>query len=280
MRRHCWAWTSRSLIWPPCSAGVSRTCFRRSTRPGRPVYWPSPVATLGFRHPMIRAALYDEIPAPMRAAWHREAGRALAQADAPADRVARQLLPGGRRASRRPQSRWTSGFCAGWTATASLLVGQAPRAAAELLGYAVAKSPADSAQHDRLICRLAEALYRVGDASEAERVAQRGLAATADPDLLVDLHWTLAQCRTLAGRFSESLATLQPGPGPSRDLSPEPGPAAGGHRADPPPPRPGREWPVRSLRRRWPRRPSADDDWAVGWALHVLTNRRGHAGRR
>ena len=47
---------------------------------------------LGFRHPMIRAALYNEIPAPVRAAWHRDAARALAQAGAPADRVARQLL--------------------------------------------------------------------------------------------------------------------------------------------------------------------------------------------
>ena len=61
--------------------------------------------------------------------------------------------------------------------TAPLLVGQAPRAAAELLRYAVARSAAGSAQHDRLICRLAEALYRVGDAAEAERVAHRGLAA-------------------------------------------------------------------------------------------------------
>ena len=43
-----------------------------------------------FRHPLIRAALYDEIPEPVRAAWHREAGRALAEAGAPADRVARQ----------------------------------------------------------------------------------------------------------------------------------------------------------------------------------------------
>ena len=35
---------------------------------------------LRFRHPMIRAALYDEISAPVRAAWHRDAGRALAEA--------------------------------------------------------------------------------------------------------------------------------------------------------------------------------------------------------
>src|SRR5262249_29037219 len=47
---------------------------------------------LGFRHPLIRAALYDEMPLPVRAAWHRDAGRALAAAGASADRVARQLL--------------------------------------------------------------------------------------------------------------------------------------------------------------------------------------------
>src|SRR5580692_829668 len=48
--------------------------------------------SLGFRHPLIRSALYDDMPAPVRAAWHRDAGRALAEAGAPPDRVARQML--------------------------------------------------------------------------------------------------------------------------------------------------------------------------------------------
>ena len=100
---------------------------------------------LGFRHPMIRAALYEEIPAPVRAAWHREAGRALAQAGAPADRVARQLLQAVRRPGRRaePMDEWILRWL---DRTAPLLVGQAPRAAAELLRQAVARSPADSAR--------------------------------------------------------------------------------------------------------------------------------------
>ena len=63
---------------------------------------------LGFRHPLIRAALYDEMPAPVRAAWHRDAGRALAEAGAPADRVARQMLRAVGGPAARP-SRWTSG---------------------------------------------------------------------------------------------------------------------------------------------------------------------------
>ena len=162
---------------------------------------------LGFRHPLIRAALYDEIPAPVRAAWHRDAARALAEAGAPADRVARQLLSavGGSGGTTDPMDEWILAWLA---RTAELLVGQAPRAAAGLLRHAVASSPAGSAQHDCLVGRLADALYRVGDAAGAEQVANRALAYVVEPDLLVDLHWTLAQCRMRAGRSAESLATL------------------------------------------------------------------------
>jgi len=165
---------------------------------------------LGFRHPLIRAALYDEIPVPVRAAWHRDAGRALAEAGAPADRVARQLLravdgQGGTAEPTEPMDEWILSWLA---RTAESLVGQAPQVAAELLRHAVTNSPAGSAHHDRLVGRLADALYRVGDAAEAERVANRALAHAVEPDLVVDLHWTLAQCRMLVGRFAESLASL------------------------------------------------------------------------
>ena len=87
---------------------------------------------LGFRHPLIRAALYDEMPAPVRAAWHRDAGRALAEAGAPADRVARQMLRaiGGLGGPAEPMDEWMLSWLAG---AADPLVGQAPGVAAELL---------------------------------------------------------------------------------------------------------------------------------------------------
>src|ERR1017187_4566338 len=162
---------------------------------------------LGFRHPLIRAALYDEMPTPVRAAWHRDAGRALADAGAPTDRVARQLLwaVGGSGGTTDPMDEWMLGWLA---RTAELLVGQAPRVAAELLRQGVASCPVGSAQHDCLEGRLADALYRVGDAAGAEQVANRALAHAVEPDVLVDLHWTLAQCHIQAGRSAESLATL------------------------------------------------------------------------
>ena len=101
--------------------------------------------SLGFRHPLIRAALYSEMPAPVRAAWHRDVGRALAEAGAPPDRVARQMLRavsgGGDPAE--PVDEWMLDWLA---CTADPLVGQAPGVAAELLTRAVASSPAGSAR--------------------------------------------------------------------------------------------------------------------------------------
>ena len=224
---------------------------------------------LGFRHPLIRAALYDEMPAPVRAAWHRDAGRALAEAGAPADRVARQLLrataeSGG---AAGPVDEWMLDWLA---STADPLVGQAPEVAAELLSQAVASSPAGSARHGWLASRLADALYRTGDRAAAERVANRALEHAAEPDLLVDLHWTLAQCRMLAGESAESLATLD------RALA-APGISAR-HRA---------RLLVLAARTHsnlgeaetagqvaasaLAAASEAGDNWAMGWALHVLT---------
>jgi tetratricopeptide (TPR) repeat protein len=162
---------------------------------------------LGFRHPLIRAALYDEIPAPVRAAWHRDAGRALAEAGASADRVARQLLQaaGGPTGPAEPMDPWMLDWLA---RTADLLVGQAPRVASQLLAQAVSGSPAGSARHCWLASRLADALYRIGDRAAAEQVANRALERATEPDVLVDLHWTLAQCRIFAGESVEPLATL------------------------------------------------------------------------
>jgi tetratricopeptide (TPR) repeat protein len=161
---------------------------------------------LGFRHPLIRAALYDEMPAPVRAALHRDAGRALAAAGAPADRVARQMLPAVADpcSPAEPRDQWMLSWLAD---AADQLVSQAPQMAAELLGKAVAIS-AGSARHGWLASRLADALYRIGDRTTAEQVASRALEHAADPDLLVDLHWTLAQCRMMQDKSAESLATL------------------------------------------------------------------------
>jgi DNA-binding CsgD family transcriptional regulator len=224
---------------------------------------------LSFRHPLIRAALYDAMPVSVRATWHRSTGRALAEAGAPPDRVARQLLgafaePG----PADPMDDWLLGWLAD---TSDVLVAQAPQVAADLLRYAVASCPAGSARHGLLVSRLADALYRIGDGPGAEQVATLALAHVTEPDLLIDLHWTLAQCRLQAGKSAESLDALH------RALA-APGITAR-HRA--------RLWVLAArthgnlgevekaedaARAALTAAEDVGDNWAMGWALCVLIN--------
>jgi DNA-binding CsgD family transcriptional regulator len=207
------------------------------------------------------------MPVSLRAEWHRGTGLALVQAGAPPDRVARQLLgafagPG----PADPVDDWLLSWLAD---TADLLVAQAPQVAADLLRYAVASCPAGSAPHGLLVSRLADALYRVGDTPGAEQVASLALAHVTEPDVLVDLHWTLAQCRLQAGKSAESLDALH------RALA-APGITAR-HRA--------RllvlaarthsnlgevEKAGDTARAALAAAEDAGDNWAMGWALHVL----------
>jgi DNA-binding CsgD family transcriptional regulator/tetratricopeptide (TPR) repeat protein len=163
-------------------------------------------SSLGFRHPMIRAALYEEMPAAVRAAWHRDAARALAAAGAGPERVARQLL---RAADGAGPAEPLDEQMLNWlVCTGDQLVSQAPGVAAELLAQAAAGTQLGTSHHGWLVSRLADALYRTGDAARAAQVADEALDYITEPDLLVDLHWTLAQCRMRTGQYAESLATL------------------------------------------------------------------------
>jgi DNA-binding NarL/FixJ family response regulator len=276
-------------------------------------------AGLAFRHPLIREALYAELPTAVRSAWHRDAGHALATAGAAPDRVARQLLrsigePGKtaglgyladdlkwveRTSNGAPSAASTPAPLSGpsieierppvtrsapspanavdewmldWLSTsADSLVGQAPAVAAELLGQAVAGVPAGSVRHGWLASRLADALYRTGDRTDAEQVAQRALAYATDPDLLVDLHWTLTQCRMLSGSGAESITTLE-GALAAPGITPK-------HRArllvlaarthlflgD-------ADAANRDADKALTSATEAADTWATGWALHVLAS--------
>jgi tetratricopeptide (TPR) repeat protein len=176
---------------------------------------------LRFRHSLIHAALYEAMPLPVRTAWHAQAAQALAKAGCPADRVARQLLRAASTAGgpRKPMEMWVLGWV---TDVGDHLVTQAPQVAADLFRWAIASIPAGAARriakHGRpehqpvqpawLASRLADALYRTGDRTSAEQVASAALTRDAEPNVLIDLHWILGQCRMLAGRSAQSLATL------------------------------------------------------------------------
>jgi DNA-binding CsgD family transcriptional regulator len=161
---------------------------------------------LSFRHPLIRGALYDDIATPLRPAWHRDAARALAEAGVPTPRVARQLL----HAISVPNADPLDESLLNWTVDAApTLIAQAPRDAIELLRQASSYSPASTPRGAVLVCRLADALYKAGECDEAVEVATRAMAVVTDPDLLIDLHWTVSQSRAMLGRSDEALEALE-----------------------------------------------------------------------
>jgi DNA-binding CsgD family transcriptional regulator len=160
---------------------------------------------LVFRHPLIRAALYEEMPAPVRAVLHRDAAKALADTGEPVEKVARQLLP-----AIDVGDVVAEDWVPGWLGEAAhQLVARAPNATVTLLRWALAGTAPGDGTHPLLTSRLAEGLYRTGDTAAAARVATGALAYVKRPDLLVDLHWTLAQCRAIEGRLEESLGALE-----------------------------------------------------------------------
>ena len=125
-------------------------------------------------------------------------------------------------------------------------------------------------QHDCLVARLADAEKGIGDTAGAEQAASQALAHAIEPDVVVDLQWTLAQCRGLAGLSAESLATLD------RALA-LPGISAR-HRARLLVPAARSHFNLGEFEKAGQVAESAlaaasaaDDNWAMGWALHVLT---------
>jgi DNA-binding CsgD family transcriptional regulator len=221
---------------------------------------------LSFRHPLIRDALYDDIAAAVRPAWHRDAAKALAEAGVPITRVARQLL----RAIDSPGAGPLDDTLLTWLVDAApTLVAQTPRAAVDLLRQASRRSPATTTRGAMLASRLADALFRTGNSAGAERVATRAMAVISDPELLIDLHWTVTQCRTMAGKSEESLEAL------ARALA-EPAISA----------RQQARLRVLTARAHWNlgqisvaehvatealhTAEKADDRWAIGWSLHEL----------
>ncbi|HEV8562933.1 MAG TPA: AAA family ATPase [Actinophytocola sp.] len=222
---------------------------------------------LSFRHPLIRDALYDDIPAAVRPAWHLDAAKALAEAGVPITRVARQLL----RAVESPGAGPLDDTLLNWLVDAApTLVARAPQAAVHLLRQATRRLAATTRRGAILAGRLADALHRSGNSVGAERVITRAMSVIGEPDLLIDLHSTLTQCRRMMGKSDESLEAL------SQALAV---PAISAQQRA--------RLLVLTARAHWDlgevgvagqvatealrTAEEADDRWAIGWSLHVLT---------
>ena len=156
---------------------------------------------LRFRHALVRDALYDDLPESARRALHREAGRLLADAGAPALQVAEQLSLGAAPGD---------GDAVLWLSDAareSLL--RAPQTAVSLLERAARLAPVGDPARDRLLADLADALVWSGRPAEGQALAADLLARGVPAPTREHARGTMVRSLWLDGRWQELLEQIE-----------------------------------------------------------------------
>jgi DNA-binding CsgD family transcriptional regulator len=153
-----------------------------------------------FAHPIVRAAVYEDLLPGERATRHAAAAALLADAGAPVERVAAHLLeaaPAGdaervavlRSAARRAADRG------------------APSAAASFLERALAEPPPPAARSE-IVCELGRWEVARQDFDAAEQHLLDALAAPADPAVHARAATWLARCALASGSTTVPAAAL------------------------------------------------------------------------
>ena len=137
-----------------------------------------------FRHELVHDALYQDWPASVRKALHRELGLKLAASGAPTYRAAHHLALGAETGDVEAID---------WLHRAALEVApRTPAAGASLLERVVDLRPAGSDARDTARIDWAVALSWSGREAAAEQVAGQVVAQTASPELRGRAAWWLA----------------------------------------------------------------------------------------
>jgi DNA-binding CsgD family transcriptional regulator len=156
---------------------------------------------LAFRHPLIRQALYEGMPAALRVALHWDAAQALAAANAEPLVVAQQLL-----AAARPGDGWARGWLIG---AAPALAARAPELAVELLQKELDQARMHHDDRALLAVALARILFELGRHAEAVTRARQALMAAADPASRGEIHWLLARSLFSMGNNEKAVETVE-----------------------------------------------------------------------
>ena len=172
--------------------------------PGRP---------LRLVHPVLRTAIYAELPAGERARLHARTARMLAAEDGDLDAIAAHLL-----ASEPAGERWTVELLLK-AATRAIARG-APTMAADCLRRARAEPPLVADQRARVLRQLAVVESRLGDPAAAGH-ADQAMELASDAQTRAQLAAELSVAYLVAGRFGEAVGTLERAVGHTDDGDPE-----------------------------------------------------------
>ncbi|GGK98706.1 ATP-binding protein [Mangrovihabitans endophyticus] len=154
-----------------------------------------------FRHPLIRRALYDDMPTALRSALHREVAQTLVRTGAGPQRVAQQL-----HAADLAGDHWTRHWL---VETVPVLAVRAPHVAADLLRRELGHREADTRDQAQLSGALAHILVGTGEHEEAVTRARQALASSTEPADRAGLSWLLARALFSGGRNDEAVAALE-----------------------------------------------------------------------
>ncbi len=154
---------------------------------------------LAFRHPFLRTALNDGVPAPLRAGLHRHAAEVLAAGGRPITRVAEQL------AAESPViDAWVAGWLSGHHAELSR---RAPQLAGDLMRRALDTDVPTAAQREALLVAVVRIGVRADEYPMDE--AARALELTRDATVRAELRLALATMRFRCGDSVGAIAALR-----------------------------------------------------------------------
>ncbi|MEV7043744.1 BTAD domain-containing putative transcriptional regulator [Amycolatopsis sp. NPDC051061] len=154
---------------------------------------------LAFRHPLLRWALYNEIPGSVRAAWHRRAAEALADTGTGVEHVAQQLV-----AVPADVDDWVIGWLADHHAS---LATRAPSIAAALLRRVLDECDVADPRREALLAANVLVLFRLGQ--EPLEPAKQAMALSRDPARTAEMRHIAAAITHRAGDTEAAVALLQ-----------------------------------------------------------------------
>lgn len=156
---------------------------------------------MAFRHPLIRQALYERVPVPLRAALHLDAARVLAEANGDPLTVAQQLL-----ASDQLGDQWIRNWV---LAAAPAVAARAPVVAATLLRRELRRPSPTTPGQAPVLAALARILLGMGRHEEAASHARRAIAALTEPEERGEMYWVLTRALIGSGRTGEAVDALR-----------------------------------------------------------------------
>jgi len=156
---------------------------------------------LRFRHDLIRDAIYEDLPASVRGALHREAGQRLAAAGAPASQVAEHLARGARQGDTEAIG------CLARAAREAAVT--SPGVAAGLFGRAIGLMNAADDGRDQLIAERAGSLMLAGRVPAALTACRQLLDRHHDPETDGRVRICLAHALLAQGRVRDARHELE-----------------------------------------------------------------------